>query len=490
MKTKAQVIEWLQTSNPTRVILVEISGVLDSAGVSLPNFYLSNRSYGSSTTNYTACVVGSLNFTESLDFSGQPSIGYGDLEIENISGERDAWLQYIWANKSISILIGDASWPRDDFYQIFNGLVKDVDTRSRTSINLILVNKLQSINEPVSNVTINTGANSDQLVPLTFGECFNVTPLLKDSAQLEYQVHTGQIEDILEVRDNGKAVGYTKYLNTGTFKLTQSPFGTVTCTVQGDKRDNVYFKKIGGVIKTILRNYGKQLSQQEVNEANLDAVDVATNLDIGIYLTNRENVLDVCQKVAFSGGYYLVSDIAGQLKLVRLQADQVPVNGVDTVYEVTADDMEFRSLAVSQKLEVEGTIKLGYAKNWTVQSSNLAASLKPEAVAILQKEYYYTTATDSTTVSRYNQLQEPEAVLTQLISQTDAATEAGRLLGIKKSPRFVYTANYFAKMLFCELGDFVKITHPRFGLNSGKTGIAVSINRDWLRGRVTIGVFI
>jgi len=157
---------------------------------------------------------------------------------------------------------------------------------------------------------------------------------------------------------------------------------------------------------------------------------------------------------------------------------------------VTPKDMEFASLTVSQKLDILGTVKLGYSKNWTPQTSGLASVLKPEAVAVLEKPYYYETATDATTVARYQQVAEPVAQDTLLISQADATAEAARLLTIKKTPRFVYTATYYAKMLFCEIGDTIQITNPRFGLSSGKTGMAVNINRDWLNGKVSIGVFI
>lgn len=568
MRTKAQVISWLET-NPNRIILVEISGVLDGTGTTLPTFYLSNRPYGSgnlaagysasSTTSHTIStgsktftietgksfiageqllisngvneltafvtsysgstlvvdvtsttgsgtfnvwtiellvpkntpyatgIVGGVTFTESIDFNGQPSIGYGDIEVDNVNGIRDAWLQYVWVNKPIVVWIGDPTWPRSDFYPIFRGLVRDIDTKSRNSLNLILVNELQAINEAVSSTTMLVGgASADKLVPLCFGECFNVTPVVRSSAALQYQVHNGDIEGILEVRDNGAPVPFTQNVSTGTFTLQFSPFGAITATVQGAKPNAVYVNRIGSVIKTLLRNYGKQLLASDIDEAGMDAVDAATNLEVGLYLTERENILDVCQRIAFSGGYYLVADISGKLKLVRLQADIVTA----PTYTVTQTDMEFASLAVSQKLDVLGTVKLAYSKNWTPQTNGLVNILKPEAATILEKPYYYETATNGTIVSRYQQVAEPVVQETLLISQADASAEAARLLNIKSTPRFVYTATYYAKMLFCELGDTVRITHPRFGLSTGKTGMAVSVNRDWLNGKVSIGVFI
>jgi hypothetical protein len=568
MKTKAQVISWLET-NPKRVILVEISGVLDGSGNPLSTFYLSNRPYGSSllaagysasstTSNtvgigsktftiqtaksfiageqvlitsganqltafvssysgstlvvdvvattgsgtyaswtvqllvpenqmYTAGIAGGVTFSESLDFSGQPNIGYGDIELDNTNGVRDTWLTYIWVNKPIVVWIGDPGWARSDFYPIFRGMVRDIDSKSRNSLNLILVNELQVINEAISTATMTgSGTSADKLVPLCFGECFNITPAVKNSATLQYQVHNGPIETVLEVRDNGAPVPFTQTVADGTFQLQYSPFGTITATVQGAKPNATYVNKIGSVIKTVLRNYGKQLLTSDVDEAGMDAVDTATNYEVGVYLDARENVLDLCQRIAISGGYYLVPDITGKLKLVRMIADIVSA----ATYTVKPSDMEFQSLSISQKLDVLGTVKLGYSKNWTPQTSGLASVLKPEALAVLEKPYYYEIATDATVVSRYQQVAEPVAQETLLISQADATTEATRLLTIKKQPRFVYTATYYAKMLFCELGDTVQITHPRFGLSAGKTGMAVSVNRDWLNGKVSIGVFI
>ena len=43
-------------------------------------------------------------------------------------------------------------------------------------------------------------------------------------------------------------------------------------------------------------------------------------------------------------------------------------------------------------------------------------------------------------------------------------------------------------LMLVELGDTWTLTHARFGLAAGKTGLVVSIERDWLKGRATVGV--
>lgn len=493
MKTKAQVIEWLSSSNPTRVILVEINGVYDSTGTLIATpFYLSNRPFGSTSQLYDTCIVGGITFTESIDFNGQPNIGYGDIEIDNTGGIKDSWLNYIWTNKPVDIYIGDTSWPRDDFYKIFSGLIKDIDSRSRNSINFILVNKLQALNEPLTTTLIGgTTARADQLVPLCFGECFNVTPILIDAANLKYKVHNAEIENIVEVRDSGVPVQFTQDKENATFSLTNSPFGAITATVQGSKPlvggVKTYLTKVAETIKHILTGYGKQISESELVSGFTD-FDSTKSRQVGVFISARENVLEVCQRIAASANCYLVTDISGKFKLVNITADLTS----GEVYDVGPNDIEHRSLEIMQKLEVQTAAKLGYSKNWTIQSTGLANILTPQTVSILDKEYYYKIQKDETLAAKYQQILEPEAKDTLLIVEAEAEAEALSLLNISKKPRFIYNATYFSNMLFCELGDLIRLRSPdRFGLtSSGKVGIAVNIARDWLNGKVTIGVFI
>lgn len=259
MKTQQEIISWLKSTSQVRVILLEIAGVLVNGTPT--NFYLSNRPFVTSpsdippNTHYQNVISGGIQFSESLDLNGgQPTIGFGDISIDNTEGLRDDWLEYVWVNKSVSIYIGDLTWPRVDFYMIFKGLIRDIDSSGLNSINLLLVNGLQNINTPISDVILEGNPSSpNQLIPLTFGECFNVTPLLVDPNNLTYQVHTGKIQDIIEVRDNGTPVSISKNLNNGKFNLTYSPYGTITASVQGNQYSGTtYSSKISDVVRDIL----------------------------------------------------------------------------------------------------------------------------------------------------------------------------------------------------------------------------------------------
>jgi hypothetical protein len=520
MTTLVELTDWLKSTSQIRVVLVEITGVIGGAS----SYYLSNRPFTSAgtdtpaNTSYESVISGGITFNSSIDIEGgSASIGVGDIEIDNTDGSRDAWLNYVWANKPISVYIGDATWSRSEFVRIFSGLVLDIDTKSRTSINLILVDKLQKLNVAISEAVVGgTGENKDQLLPLVFGECFNITPLLLSEPETAitrqnpaiYQIHTGTvtntsgIERIVEVRDNGAGpfpsstyVTDTTLLSPtvlaqGKFSIPRNPVGTLTVSVQGGKNESgAYSSKIGAVIKNILLNYGKRVPSTDINLTQFDQFDINTPYNVGVYINNRENVLDICQQLANSAGAYLVTDLDGKFKLVQLRAGLTGLVTPD--YAVTASDMEEKTLSISKKLTVEGAVKLAYCKNWTVQTSGNADGLPVSTTELLAREHFYALEKDTTVIGNYVQSAEPVQKDTLLINSTEATAEANRLLNLKKTPRFVYTATYFSHLLPVELGQTINITHPRFGLSgTGKTGMIVEVNKDWLNGRVTIGVFI
>lgn len=219
---------------------------------------------------------------------------------------------------------------------------------------------------------------------------------------------------------------------------------------------------------------------------NLTPFDVLVPAEVGVFINNRENVLDICQQLANSVGAALVTDLSGKFKLVQVVTDYA--GAAD--YTVTKEDMEQGSLQISSKVDVLGSIKLAYCKNWTVQDSGLAGGIPSANSALFAKEWYYVEVKDPTVLTNYQQTVEVPQKDTLIVNTAAATTEATRLLNIKKTPRFVYTATYFSHLLLVELGEYVKIVYPRFGLDLGKTGIVVSVDRDWLSGRVTIGVLI
>jgi hypothetical protein len=233
----SQYSAWLSDDKAIRCILVEAQV---KTGGSITTRYLSNRGYvtkpseSPANTVYEGKVVGGIKFSQSMSVDGGISMSFGDIELNNIDGSLDTWLDDYWANRSVKVFLGDVTWARADFRLVLDGVATGVDSRSRTRINIKLSDKLQRLNTPVSEAKLGgSTTNADNLIPLCFGECHNVEPLLVDASIHEYQVHNGAIENIIEVRDNGVPVSFTPLLSLGKFRLNQQPYGQITCSVQG-----------------------------------------------------------------------------------------------------------------------------------------------------------------------------------------------------------------------------------------------------------------
>jgi len=469
--TDAQFIAWLKSADCIRHVLVDVVASISGVETTLK---LSNRGF----VPYESCIVGGVEFVEQLSFDGQPNVSYGDIEIDNMGGARDAWLDYVWTNRRIQIYIGDPRWVKADYRLVFDGVVGDIGSRSNDVLNLTLLDKLQRLNNP---------AIDTPLIPLTFGECHNVSPLLTNAGTLEFQVHDGAIEDVIEVRDNGLPVAITKSLSTGKFTLNQSPSGTITVSVQGDK-PSAYTNTIAGIVQRLATGYGPastRFSGGDLDTASLSAFDTAHPQPVGIFAPDRVNVFAACQELAASVGAQVVCTTQGLLRIVKLS---LPAAG--TPVEVGPADMDARSLQISERSPVKAACKLAYCRNWTIQASGLAGGVPPDNAALFAQEWLYSTATDSTTATLYKLDNQPVEEPSLLLVTADAATESARRRDMWKTPRTVVSARYGAHLMLTELGDAVKITHPRFGLAAGKTGIAVHVARSWLTGRITLGVLV
>ncbi len=491
--TDAQFLAWLQSPDAIRCALVEVDVRINGAESTL---YLSSRPYvtgGADTPAHTAylpIITGGVAFSEALSLDGQPSLSWGDIEIDNRDGSRDAWLSaaYVWTNRRVRVWIGDPRWPRADFRQVFDGVVADLDSRAADTLNLRLLDKLARLNAPMTEATLGgTTANKDRTLPLCFGECHNVTPLLVDPATLTYRVHDGAIEGVIEVRDNGAPLsGVTVAAASGTFTLGSAPVGTVTASVQGDDPAGVYATTVAAIVQRIATGYGPtstRFAAGDLDAAQLAAFAAAHPQPVGLYAAERTNVLAACQALAASVGAQVVVTTLGLLRLVKLA---LPATGAAVA--IGPQDIESGGLRPSDRPAVRAACKLGYCRNWTVQTSGLAGGLPAAHAELFGQEWLTVTSSDATTAAAYRRDTQPQQEDTLLLVEADATAEAARRRDLWKTPRTVFTARCFSHLLLTELGDAATLTHPRFGLSAGVAGIVFGIRRDWLAGRVELDI--
>lgn len=480
--TDADFLAWLERGG-YRAALVEVD-------TDTPR-YLSTVPYTTLPTDtpdnrfHLPVVASGFPLSESLSLDGSPSISVGSIDLHNEDHALDSWLDDVWVNRAVRVYIGDVDWPRADFRLIFSGVAAEFTPSGNGLLSIVLRNKLERLNTPVTDALLGGSTpNSDRTIPITLGECHNITPLLVDPAEHEYQWHNGAAERLIEVRDNGVPVTATATIATGKFKLANSSVGQITASVQGR---TTYAPNVSALVQALATAYGnptERLTSGDLDAVNLAAFATACPQPVGIYLSDRANVLQCCQQLAASVGGQVVMTSQGLLRLIRIS-----LPGAGTPFAIGTKDYVHSSLAVREKTEVISGVKLGYCRNWTPQQS-LETGIPPTHHDLYMQEWLTVTARDSAVASAYRLYADPPQEDTLLLRGDDAQDEAQRRLDLWKVQRTVYQIKGYAQLLMLELGQAVTLTSPEFDLGSGQDGVVIGLRRDWFGGRVDVEILI
>lgn len=496
--TDAQFTDWLKSQAAYRCVLIEataqVNGVETTIYMGTKPFTTKPGDTPANTTYLPIATVGTL-FTERLSLEGDGALSAGDLEIDNIGGERDAWAgaDYVWTNRPIKAYIGDLRWPRADFRMIFNGIVADIAPRGRSKLALKLRDKLQRLNTAISEAKLGgAGENQDALLPIALGQVFNVTPLLVEPAILKYQVHAGRIEQIIEVRDNGAPVSFTADLAAGTFTLAAAPAGAVTASVRGDKAA-AYGETVVQLVKRIATGYGKAADRfvdADLDLVSLAAFDAANQQGVGQPALDRLNVLPACQSLTGSLGAQLVMSRLGLLRVIKIALPGTGTPFVIRPEHVVHTEQGESTLQPTGRTAAVGAVKLGFCKNWTVQEAGTLAGIPDRHKDLFSNEWRTTTKSDAATLAKFRLNAEPVQQDTMLLTRADADAEAQRRLDLWKIPRTTYEFDGVPELLQLELGQAITVYNPRFGMAAGVQGIVISLAPDWETGRVKVGFLV
>jgi hypothetical protein len=494
--TDAQDLDWLKSQAAYRVVLIEaavqIGGVESVVYMATKPFTTGAADTPANTSYLPIATVGTL-FTEMLSLEGDGALSAGRLEVDNHGGARDEWLgsTVVLTNRTLKARLGDIRWAQSDFpvnSRIFDGITADVSPQGRDKIGLKLRDKLQRLNTPISEAKLGgTGENQDALLPITLGQVFNVTPLLIEPTTLKYRVHTGPIDSVIEVRDNGAPVAFTADLAAGTITLDNAPAGAVTASVRGDKAPT-YGETAAQLVKRLVTGFGKvsdRFTDDDIDLANFAAFDAAHPQGMGLYATDRLNVLTACQMLVGSLGAQLVMSRIGKLRIIKLA-----LPGAGTPFAIRPEHMVDGTLQPIGRTAAVGAVKLGFCKNWTVQEAGTLAGLPDRHKDLFSKEGLTATKTDAATISKFKLNAEPVQQDTLLLTRAEAEAEAQRRLDLWKVSRTTYEFVGLPELLQLELGQAITVYSPRFGMSAGVAGIVISLAPDWNTGRVKVGFLV
>lgn len=538
--------DWLEDPMAIRGVFVEAT--VSQSGSDVVK-YLSNIGMltKDSSVSFLPIITGGVKFSENISVGGDATMSFGDLEINNPSGEYDEWLDpdlYIWVNKPIKIWVGDPRWlvstwsttaatvAAMGFELVFDGIIADIDSKSENTLNIKVRDKLERLNYPITETKLGTSygawgsgrTNDDKIVPLVFGEVHNMEPMLVDPAWLEYTFGNYKSKHLLEVRDMGvpiytddtSAVGPFSMLtgleggsavsmgstagyptSMALFRLKHPAVGQITISVLGTVgainystgvySDATYTNTIAGIIGTIVTQFGKvgkRFTTADIDITNFNSFNTAVPYPVGIVISGTENVLSVCNDLAKSVGASVTVTRKGMLQLLRI----TPWTNEAFTY-IDSNDIIANSLSISNRTVVTSSTKLNYCKNWTVQS-NLAASLPDEHRTMYAEEWLSTTVEDTNVKTAYGLSIEPTNYDTMLLVKADADAEAARLNNMFKKPVTTYKFTLGRRLMDLKLGSYIHLTYRRFGLQDGVKAQIVSLAPNWLNMTVDIEVIV
>jgi hypothetical protein len=257
-----------------------------------------------------------------------------------------------------------------------------------------------------------------------------------------------------------------------------------------------YVNTIANLVALIVTEYGKvkttnrksaRLLPSELDYANLSAFNTANPQAVGVLVADTQNVLTLCRALAGSVLAQLFITRAGLLQLLRYGVPYT--SSTAEIASITEQDIKYNSLVISSRPGLQAAYKLGYARNYTVQT-NLLSSIPDTHKDSFAEEWFSTTKTDDVTAGLYSLTTEVAQVDSHLITSSDADLECQSRLNYYKTQHTVYKFTGTPRLLGLQLGQAVTLTHSRFNLTNGPRGQVVSLSPNWTTGSVEVEVLI
>jgi len=415
------------------------------------------------------------------------SMPAGVVLISNEAAARDSWFDDAWDGRDITIYLGDPSWPKSDFRISLTGIIDDIDAPRISEIQFHIRDKKKLLDAPTQTTLLTTGPRKGQPSPLCYGTVFNICLIQIDPVAHIYKVHDGPISAVNAVRDDGAALGapggYTADLPNGTITLSSSPVGRLTADVDGANPGGSFLVNAAEIIEDLVTR--EVLTSGDLDSASFSDFETTAPQTLGLFIEDQQTLVRTVDSILESVGGWWSFNRDG--KIILGQLDEA--SGVEDL-TLDADDILQSGLTMTDRQNVVKTVRVGYARNWAVQTDNLAHSISETLKGILGQEYSVVSSTDGSVSTAHPAATEPDMKGTFIVSESDAQDESDRLLALHDTPRHTYSINAMLGPSQVEIGDIIELTHPRFGFDSGVDAVVVSISEQSTLNQITLGLWV
>jgi len=366
----------------------------------------------------------------------------------------------------------------------------------------------------------------DKIKPLCYGEVAHIEPIEIDPSNRVFQVHNGAIGDVTAVYAGGSQIGscssgsytnafdceadgytwsvpagvsgFTKDLANGKFTIGSSVGGgssadyVITADVKGsaetDSFNSGYVSHLGDLIKRIVLTKGGLIAT-DIDASSFTEFDTATTTiqygDLGYYIPEGGNILNVLDELISSLGAFYTFDRAG--KLVVGVLTEPSVTAKETFTDIELISISRRSVGIPSVSQTVGT-----RKQWKVFSEGdmAGAVLSDEPYRNrLENEFVDESYEDLTVKTKHLLAEEAEKVDTYLTCNCLGYEEAKRKQTLYGVERDLFKIKVKTQPFMLELNDTIQIKLDRYGLDNGKNMRIVSLNEDALKNEVTMEVW-
>lgn len=381
-------------------------------------------------------------------------------------------------------------------YQWHDGVVQSVDAVRDSGIDFQTASKTISAVTPATD-TLTTSAAHGFLVDDRVR--FTGTPPAPLAAATDYWViaagltttdfrlsatRGGSAVDITGSTTGATCIGYhwTAILSTGKVLLSSAPSGQLTLDGKGYAAAG-YVEDMRDILPLVLGTTNVMQARPSIY-SNSSAV--------AMFVRDRRNRLDVAAELCSGSGIWYGYDRDQQLCFGRVFT-YPPSEGLAIA------EAELRSaLTVERMVMPRDTTaatqghRIGYARNWTVQSSGLAAAVDASHRALYgaAQQDLVNLVAPGTAHALAVVPDAPPAVFAGIYADGYALAEANRKNELFSGWGVVFGVTLGRVGVLYDIGRAVTLTHSRFGLSAGVAMTIVKVEDRPSEGLVKLSLFV
>lgn len=410
---------------------------------------------------------------------GAMTVDISDESLDNISSE-------VFPGRTLKVYRGRADAAFAQFEQVLEADISGVQW-DPDEFQINFVDPGEKLRQPIQErIYAGTGGLQGgpdlkgRVIPICYGICFNIRPLLVDSALLIFQfndgpgVVSGVLDRAVPLTSAGTVVSLglsdiTAWVPVpGQFivdealsliRLGAVPVGQVTADVVGGG-----LSRPAEIILDILQNRLTSTVKIDLTSVGIYATDL--NTPVGIFVENSRSIESVITDLAVGAVWGFNALGFFVIRQVKFRPPVVVISELNLLA-----DNSYRRRPDSPV--PPWRLKLGYARSWLKQNTEDVAAGATDA----RKSFVSVDERFEQSESATVRLQNPASIevtrSTLLTQELDTQFEAGRQQGVLAQAKDFYEVDLRRTLPPVELVDTATLELKRFGLNSGRDFIVV-----------------